>query len=619
MEERKHNTKSGPTASRMRAAISYGLSYTAPKVMSQMWQRTLWRQMAPLLGQRRTLVAALAITSALCGVVEAGLLALVAQVATALVERVSRVSLTMGLSNVQESVGVVLILAFVLAGVRFLLQVLVAFLPARIAADVQLQLRSEIFGAFIQASWPVQSRDQEGHMQEMSTNHVEQASLGALYAAQLVAALCTFIAMVASAIAINLLAAGAVLTASVGLFFVLRPLGAVGIRSARERSHASVEYAAAVNESVRLAEETQVLGVAAAYQRRMDHLAKTTCDFSFKADFVGRLVPSTYQSAVYLFVVAGLAGLYVTGNGHLASLGAVILVLVRAGSYGQQVATAHQATSQALPYLNHVQETTARYVRSREIPGHGSLNPISTLEFEDVCFAYETSRSVLSRITFQIMDGETVGVVGPSGTGKSTMVQILLRLRHPDAGQYRVNGICADNYIHEDWCRAIAYVPQEPRLLHASVSDNIRHFRTIDASAVEDAARLAGIHDDIIQWPNGYDTIVGPRADAVSGGQQQRLCLARALAAQPQLLVLDEPTSALDPHSEALIQHSLVTLKHRMIIVIVAHRMSTLEICDRVMVIADGRLDAFDTLLELRRTNQYYRLASSVGTGRAGA
>jgi ATP-binding cassette subfamily B protein len=172
-----------------------------------------------------------------------------------------------------------------------------------------------------------------------------------------------------------------------------------------------------------------------------------------------------------------------------------------------------------------------------------------------------------------------------------------------------------ESFARADWHRQVAYVPQEPRLLHASVAENIRFYREIQDEAVERAATLARIRDDILGWPQQYDTIVGPRADAVSGGQQQRLCLARALAARPDVLVLDEPTSALDPHSEALIGESLTALKHELTLFIIAHRMSTLDICDRVMVIVDGRLVAFDSRALLQRDNAYYRHASQLASG----
>jgi ATP-binding cassette subfamily B protein len=158
-------------------------------------------------------------------------------------------------------------------------------------------------------------------------------------------------------------------------------------------------------------------------------------------------------------------------------------------------------------------------------------------------------------------------------------------------------------------------VPQEPRLLHATVAENVRFDRELDQPAIERAARLAHIHDEIMSWERGYETVVGPRADAVSGGQQQRLCLARALAATPEVLVLDEPTSALDPKSESRIQESLNELKDELTLFIIAHRMSTLDICDRVMVIMGGRLVAFDTIEALRENNAYYRSASAIAAG----
>jgi ABC-type multidrug transport system fused ATPase/permease subunit len=243
---------------------------------------------------------------------------------------------------------------------------------------------------------------------------------------------------------------------------------------------------------------------------------------------------------------------------------------------------------------------------------------VQSLGFQGVSYAYRPKQPVLAEISFEVERGEVVGIIGPTGAGKSTLVQILLQLRQPQQGFYLVNGTPADQFVRADWQRLVAYVPQEPRLLHASVADNIRYFRELDDGAVEHAAQLAHIHGEITHWANGYDTLVGPRADAVSGGQQQRLCLARALAARPEVLVLDEPTSALDPHSESLIQQSLMDLKQELTLFIIAHRMSTLDVCDRVMVIIDGKLVAFDTIDLLQRNNSYYRSASALAGGAAG-
>ncbi len=271
------------------------------------------------------------------------------------------------------------------------------------------------------------------------------------------------------------------------------------------------------------------------------------------------------------------------------------------------------------PFVERLDEVEQRYAASSPTSGQTPMSAVRTLTFENVSFAYQPGRPVLSDINFEAHGSEAVGVIGPSGAGKSTMVQILLNLRSPDTGGYLINGVPVQQFQQEDWYARVAYVPQEPRLIHASAAENIRYFRDLDDDAVVRGAQLARIHDDIESWPSGYETVIGPRADAVSGGQQQRICLARALAAQPEILILDEPTSALDPRSEALIQESLTELKHKVTLFIIAHRMSTLDICDRVMVILDGHLDAFGTLALLAKTNPYYRSASTsvaVPTGR---
>lgn len=236
------------------------------------------------------------------------------------------------------------------------------------------------------------------------------------------------------------------------------------------------------------------------------------------------------------------------------------------------------------------------------------------LELRGIRRTYRQAGSLLEVLrgaSMTLRPGEIVALIGPSGAGKSTLAQLLLRLREPDGGEYLVNGVPAGSLRWEDWAAKVAYVPQTPQLIYASVADNIRYFRDVSDEEIERAARLAGIHDDVVSWSDGYATLVGPRAAAVSVGQAQRICLARALVLRPLILVLDEPTSALDPTSERLIQASLTALRGSLTLFVIAHRLSTLDICDRVMVIVDGRLDAVEAFDDLQKRNAYYRSATN--------
>jgi ABC-type multidrug transport system fused ATPase/permease subunit len=572
-------------------------------------------RLTALFGDRRRLVIALAVSSIFSGFTEAGILALVAQVAATLVTGAKEVQVDIGPVHAHASVEALIALALGLTLVRLAFQVPISVLPARIAADVQATLRRRLFDAFSRASWEAQSRDLEGHLQEIMTSQVISATSGALQASSLLTSLFTFLVLMISALALNALAAAVVLLVAVSLFGALRPLNAIGVRHARALSQAQMEYAGGISEANRVAEETQVFGVAAAQRSRLESLIGAAQSLFFRTQLFGKLSPNLYQSLIYLMLVGGLAALYSAGRGHAVSLGAVILLLVRAGTNGQQMLGSYQALRQSLPYIERLQEAERRYAESKPAEGHLPLVAVQTIAFEHVSFSYRPERPVLDDISFEVQRGEAVGIVGPSGAGKSTLVQVLLQLRSPGEGRYLVNRTPAEDFARADWHRLVAYVPQEPRLVHASVADNIRYFRDLDDEAVERAARLARIHEDVVGWRDGYETIVGPRADAVSGGQQQRICLARALAARPEVLVLDEPTSALDPHSEKLIQESLTALKQDLTLFVVAHRMSTLDMCDRVMVVVGGELAGFDTIDLLQVDNAYYRSASKLASG----
>ncbi len=207
------------------------------------------------------------------------------------------------------------------------------------------------------------------------------------------------------------------------------------------------------------------------------------------------------------------------------------------------------------------------------------------------------------------MFGE-VGIVGPSGSGKSTLVQLMLGLRQPTAGRVLAQGREIQHFSRSEWARRVTFVPQAAHLMAGTVADNIRFLRDdVSDADIEQAARLAHLHEDVVAWPEGYGRDVGERGGHLSGGQQQRLCIARALVENPDVLILDEPTSSLDVRSESLIRETLSELSKRMTVVVIAHRMSTLEICDRIMVIQDGQLKGFDTPDNLETTSPFYREA----------
>jgi ABC-type multidrug transport system fused ATPase/permease subunit len=235
---------------------------------------------------------------------------------------------------------------------------------------------------------------------------------------------------------------------------------------------------------------------------------------------------------------------------------------------------------------------------------------IGELAFDRVSFEYDPGVAVLRDLSFAVPHGSIVGIVGPSGAGKSTLVQLVLRFCEPSEGRVLADGRDVRTLAIDDWYAHVSFVPQQPALFAGTIADNIRFYRkAIDDGAVERAAKLADIHDEVASWPLGYATPAGERGDHLSGGQRQRLCIARALAQEPDLIVFDESTSALDPRSEGIVRKVMASLAPRATVFVIAHRLSTLSICDRIMVLLDGELHGFDEPAQLERSSSFYREA----------
>ncbi|THJ13467.1 MAG: ABC transporter ATP-binding protein [Nitrospira sp. CG24C] len=232
------------------------------------------------------------------------------------------------------------------------------------------------------------------------------------------------------------------------------------------------------------------------------------------------------------------------------------------------------------------------------------------IAFHQVAFGYERNTNVLHGVSFHIDAGQKVALVGSSGAGKSTIVNLILRLYEPQSGSIMIDGINSAQYKRESLRQHIGIVLQDTVLFGASIAENISYGKP-DATReeIERAAALSYAHDFIAALPDGYDTILGERGNTLSGGQRQRICLARAIIKQPSILILDEPTSAVDPASAALIRDTVARLQTGKTTLVIAHQFVAMDQFDQILVLENGRLVEQGTHLQLvARKGQYYAL-----------
>lgn len=234
--------------------------------------------------------------------------------------------------------------------------------------------------------------------------------------------------------------------------------------------------------------------------------------------------------------------------------------------------------------------------------------PFAELRLEGVSFTYPGCPSpALDQVDLTVKAGQRVALVGPSGAGKSTLANLLPRFYDPDAGRILLNGRDLKDYTLDSLRRNMGMVSQDAFLFNATVRENIAYGQdTVDQAAVEEAARAAFAHEFVTALPEGYDTVLGERGVKISGGQKQRLTIARALLKNPPLLILDEATSALDTESERIVQLALENLMQSRTSVVIAHRLSTVLSADVIVVMEAGRVAARGAHAELLETCPLY-------------
>jgi len=331
---------------------------------------------------------------------------------------------------------------------------------------------------------------------------------------------------------------------------------------------------------------------------------------------VGRLkgtVVPLYISVSYLAVTFGLLALASSGNESLYDAGPILLVVLRSFSYGSSIQQATSNLASLGPMLDLFAERLETLRLSPVERGTEALGAVEEIQFRDVCFSYPNSAEPALQGANVNIDGRTkVGVIGPSGGGKSTFLRLLMGLIEPKSGELFVNGQPPRMYSNESWRSQVAIVPQRTEILQASVAENIRFFRDeIGEEQIRLALERAGLAHEIELLPEGLYTRIGAGGRALSGGQLQRLAVARAFAGQPTLIVMDEPTSSLDVRAESALANAVDQFEFETTVIIVSHRMAILEGCDQLIIIDGGCIRGAGPAKEVLASEAYKRAVAS--------
>ncbi|MEO7572234.1 MAG: ABC transporter ATP-binding protein [Acidimicrobiales bacterium] len=563
--------------------------------------RSLLPRLESLVGPIRGSLLIVAAASALVGVLEALLLFIVATVASSLTS-VDATGASFGPLRVDDlSPTTLLWIGFALIPVMFLFQLVSGWAIARICTRGIHGARMQLIDAHAHATWPAKEELTGSALVQLAHSNVSKVGEALLSGGTFTAAAANFVALVVSAFAIDPAAALAILVGVGALLAMVAPLARSARRHQRHMVGLSRAYSASLHEYAAIGREIEVFGVQEGSIAAIDEQSRRQGSALRRARLVSTTSTATFKCAALLLIVGLLAAVRWSGTERVAAFAAISLVLLRSVSYGQAIQTTLHSLAESSSWIDdlaaRVEELASSRRRTSDQPsGPDRRGTPAAISVRDVTFRYPSGAPVFTGLGLEIGGGEYVGLAGSSGVGKTTLAELLLGLRQPTSGVITADGLDLAEIADGVWSRRTAFVPQEPVLTQGSVLDNVRFYRPwITDEQAEAALEAANVLSDTRQWADGVSTDVGALGSKLSGGQKQRIAIARALVDEPGLLVLDEPTSALDEISEGRIASALDRIRGTVTIVVIAHRLTTLQRCDRVVVLADGGVGADGT------------------------
>lgn len=510
---------------------------------------------------------------------------------------------------------------FILIVFRTVLTALTSYAVLRYAQMRSHGLSVRLLGSYLRRPYAFFLNRHSADMGKTVLSEVEQVISGSLMPAlQLVSQ--TIIAGFVIAVVVIIDPAVAVLSfivvvGSYGLVYVsirnyLKRKGIERIAANKERFRIAQEVLAGVK-------EVKISGLERGYIRRFDKASLRYSRLRSQLNLVREIPRHMLELVAIGGILSVILALLFRANGDLNAALPTMAVYAFAGL---RLLPAIQTLYQAVvalrfggPALDALWSDIFEADHATDLTPIEPLHLRGNIQLEDVHFAYpDVKRRTLQGISLSISACSTVALVGPTGSGKSTIVDIILGLLEPQAGCVKVDGIAITRENVRSWQRSVGYVPQQIFIADESVAANIALGVApdkVDLEAVERAARLANLHDFIVaELPRGYMTEVGDRGLRLSGGQRQRLGIARALYADPDVLVLDEATSALDNLTEKLVMDTVKNMAKQKTIIMIAHRLSTVRDCDQIFFVKSGAIASASDYASLMEDEEFRRFSA---------
>lgn len=515
------------------------------------------------------------------------------------------------LSNLDITIGfkALLVTAVVLFMFKAFVLFCLGYLRAKTVARYRMLIRSKLYRGFLGAEFAYLQKQKVGHLDVVLMREVKQSSKLFDNLIGLILSLTSMVGYGLIAFVLSPYTTLLAITAGAFFLFIFQPAMKIIRRYSRElidsgrnTSHFLAEILFGIKTVKTIGVESAVFEKAAILFRRFEKL-------EFRKQIVKHISKISLEPFSLFFILGLFVISYLYLDFNITTFVAVVYLIHQVFTQVDKIQSSIHLISETMPsavvVLNALKEVRGRQESANQGVAFSFKRKLS---LKNVSFRHQDDM-VLSEINLDLKIGESIGVIGPSGAGKTTLIDLILRLHRPESGQIILDDLSSDEFDLLSWRRRIVYVPQDSFILNASIADNVKFFdQEVTDEDVKNAIRSAHLDDLINSLPAGLLTKVGERGSRLSGGERQRIALARALARRPSILILDEATSSLDAHTEVAIKEALKGLKRTVTIIVIAHKPSTIDYVDKIIALKDGKIVETGSPAELmERPDSYFR------------